>query len=110
MDGSWPYAMPQAMSQSMSQPIPRPIAAGMSADLKHAPSQDYMAPIVYATQCAGCHVKDLQFDKRFDQVAPHDKPEVVQAFLIQKYSDYFAVSYTHLDVYKRQHQYASFPD
>ena len=90
MDGTWPYAMPQAMSQSMSQPIPRPIAAGMSADLKHAPSQDYMAPIVYATQCAGCHVKDLQFDKRFDQVAPHDKPEVVQAFLIQKYSDYFA--------------------
>jgi hypothetical protein len=49
-----------------------------------------MSPILYATQCAGCHVKDLQFDKRFDQSAPHDKPEVVQAFLLQKYSDYFA--------------------
>ena len=49
-----------------------------------------MVPILYANQCAGCHVKDLQFDKRFDQPAPHDKPEVVQAFLIQKYSDYFA--------------------
>ena len=49
-----------------------------------------MVPILYVNQCAGCHVKDLQFDKRFDQAAPHDKPEVVQAFLVQKYSDYFA--------------------
>jgi hypothetical protein len=98
MDSTWPYAMPQttaqsmsgspAASQSMSQP--QPVAAGMSADLKHSPSLDYMLPILYATQCAGCHVKDLQFDKRFDQGVPHDKPEVVQAFLIQKYSDYFA--------------------
>jgi hypothetical protein len=49
-----------------------------------------MLPILYVNQCAGCHVKDLQFDKRFDLSAPHDKPEVVQAFLIQKYSEYFA--------------------
>ncbi|HSZ61455.1 MAG TPA: cytochrome c3 family protein [Terriglobales bacterium] len=34
-------------------------------------------------------MKDLQFDKRFDQAAPHDEPEVVQAFLVQRYSDYF---------------------
>jgi hypothetical protein len=92
MNGSWPYALPQTTSQTMSQPMPqpKPVAGGMSADLKHARSQDYMLPILYATQCAGCHVKDLQFDKRFDQVAPHDKPEVVQTFLIQKYSDYYA--------------------
>jgi Cytochrome c7 and related cytochrome c len=80
MDGAWPYAMPQPVSQS----------ASMSADLKHSRSQDYMLPILYANQCAACHVKDLQFDKRFDQAAPHNKPEVVQAFLIQKYADYFA--------------------
>jgi hypothetical protein len=80
MDGTWPYAMPQAKS----------VAAGMGADLKHSRSRDYMLPILYVNQCAGCHVKDLQFDKRFDQAAPHDKPEVVQAFLVQSYSDYFA--------------------
>ncbi|MGA2979323.1 MAG: cytochrome c3 family protein [Terriglobales bacterium] len=84
MDGTWPYAMPQATSQ------PRPVTAGMSADLKHSHSEDYILPILYVNQCAACHVKDLQFDKRFDQAAPHDKPEVVQAFLVQKYSDYFA--------------------
>src|SRR5271166_979427 len=79
-DGNWPYALPQA----------QPATIGMNADLKHATSQDYMVPILYVKQCAGCHVKDLQFDKRFDQAAPHDKPEVVQTFLIQKYSEYFA--------------------
>ncbi len=103
----WPYAGPQtmqvmsqAMSPNMSQPMsaaspqgspePTPVAAGVSADLKHAPSRDYMLPILYTRQCAGCHVKDLQFDKRFEQSAPHDKPDVVQTFLIQKYSEYFA--------------------
>jgi hypothetical protein len=92
MDGPWPYALPQSASQATSQPVSQPptIAAGMSADLKHSRSQDYMLPILYVNQCAGCHVKDLQFDKRFEQAAPHDKPEVVQAFLVQKYSDYFA--------------------
>jgi hypothetical protein len=81
MGGTWPYAMPQ--SSFLAQPNP-------GADLKHSRSQDYMLPILYVNQCAGCHVKDLQFDKRFEQAAPHDKPEVVQAFLVQKYSDYFA--------------------
>jgi hypothetical protein len=65
----------------------------MAGDVRASRAHDYMAPILYATQCAGCHVKDLQFDKRFDQPAPHDKPEVVQAFLVQKYGEYFA---THL--------------
>jgi hypothetical protein len=88
----WPYAGPQTTTQSIAQaaPEPMPVAAGVSADLKHAPSQYYMQPILYVRQCAGCHVKDLQFDKRFEQSAPHDKPEVVQTFLIQKYSEYFA--------------------
>jgi hypothetical protein len=49
-----------------------------------------MLPVLYANQCAGCHVKDLQFDRRFEQSAPHDKPEVVRAFLVQIYGDYFA--------------------
>jgi hypothetical protein len=62
----------------------------MAGDARASRARDFMVPILYVNQCAGCHVKDLQFDKRFDQPAPHDKPEVVQAFLIQKYGEYFS--------------------
>ena len=96
----WPYALtpttsqatnqPMLQPQSQPQPQPTPVAAVGSLDLKHANARDYMSPILYATQCAACHVKDLQFDKRFDQGVPHDKVEVVQKFLVQKYSEYFA--------------------
>ena len=92
MDASWPYAAPKSVPASSSQSASQNMVteARTGADLKHSHSEDYMLPISYVNQCAGCHVKDLQFDKRFDQAAPHDKPEVVQAFLVQKYSDYFA--------------------
>jgi len=92
-DVSWPYAAPQPTSRSTSQSASQSMSPGVTADTggdsKHTHSHDYMLPILYVDQCAGCHVKDLQFDKRFDEAAPHDKPEVVQAFLIQKYSEYF---------------------
>jgi hypothetical protein len=84
IDGSWPYAGFQPGSHSKT------IMLVISGDTKHSHSPGNMLPILYANQCAGCHAKDLQFDNRFDQPAPHDKPEVVQAFLLQKYSDYFA--------------------
>lgn len=87
MDRPWPYAMSQTSSEPSSEPTA--IVAGMRAETRHS-HHDYMLPILYVNQCAGCHVKDLQFDRRFDQAAPHDKPEIVQAFLIQNYSDYFA--------------------
>jgi cytochrome c7-like protein len=83
IENGWPY--------SMSGSGPNPIGAtGTDMGLKHLPSRDYMAPILYVNQCAGCHAKDLQFDQRFDQVAPHDKPEIIQEFLVKKYNDYFA--------------------
>lgn len=91
MQGTWPYAGPQAtLAQVSVQTGDTNPVQKMQADIRPSQARDYMAPILYATQCAGCHVKDLQFDKRFDQAAPHDKPEVVQAFLIQKYGEYFA--------------------
>ncbi len=87
VDGTWPYAVSQPVSQPTAQPQTMAVA---SADQRRSRSQDYMSSILYANQCAGCHVKDLQFDKRFDQAAPHDRPEIVQAFIMQKYNDYFA--------------------
>jgi hypothetical protein len=50
--------------------------------------RELMAPVKFATACASCHL--LTFDKRFDEGAPHDKPEVVHAFVAKKLQDYIA--------------------
>ncbi len=54
------------------------------------PSMDagraYMSPVTYAKHCAACH--GLQFDARFPEGVPHDTPEVIRAFLVQKFQLY----------------------
>jgi hypothetical protein len=50
--------------------------------------RELMAPVRFATACAGCH--SLSFDKRFDEGVPHDKPEVVHVFLVKKFGEYIA--------------------
>ena len=50
--------------------------------------RENMAPPKFATACAACHL--LTFDKRFDVGVPHDKPEVVHAFLVNKFREYIA--------------------
>lgn len=49
---------------------------------------ELMAPVRFANACAACHL--LTFDKRFDKGVPHDKPEVVHAFLIREFQQYIA--------------------
>jgi hypothetical protein len=65
-----------------------PVAA-TEADLSRHHDPSYMPLPEFAKHCATCHT--LQFDKRFgnDQV-PHDKPEVVHAFLLKRFSEYVA--------------------
>jgi hypothetical protein len=53
-----------------------------SLDYKRA----YMSPIAYAKHCVACH--GLQFDPRFQESAPHDTPEIIHAFLVQKFERY----------------------
>ncbi|MHB8539380.1 MAG: hypothetical protein ACYDCD_00345 [Candidatus Acidiferrales bacterium] len=48
----------------------------------------YMAPPTYANACFSCH--PLQFDARFPDSVPHDKPAIVHAFLVKKFQDYVA--------------------
>jgi hypothetical protein len=48
--------------------------------------RELMAPPKFANACAGCHL--LTFDKRFEEGAPHDKPEVVHRYLAKKFSEY----------------------
>lgn len=50
--------------------------------------REYMAPVRFATACAGCH--SLAFDKRIEEPVPHDKPEVVRAFVVRKLQEYIA--------------------
>ncbi len=46
-----------------------------------------MEPVKFATNCAGCHT--LQFDTRFEpEQVPHDKPEIVHAFLVRRFQEY----------------------
>ena len=47
-----------------------------------------MAPVKFANACAGCH--SLMFDKRFEEGVPHDRPDVVHAFLVKEFTDYVA--------------------
>ncbi len=53
-----------------------------------ATGRELMEPVKFATACAACHL--LTFDKRFDEGVPHDKAEVVHAFLVKKFSGYIA--------------------
>jgi hypothetical protein len=50
--------------------------------------RELMAPPKFANACAGCHL--LSFDKRFEGGVPHDRPEVVHAFLMKRFSEYIA--------------------
>ena len=46
-----------------------------------------MEPVKFAADCAGCHT--LQFDPRFGpEQVPHDKPEIVHAFLVERFQEY----------------------
>ena len=65
------------------------VATRGSDDPRAAARQRYMAPITFSQNCAACHT--LQFDKRFgNEQVPHEKPEVVHAFLLKRFGDYIA--------------------
>jgi len=66
-----------------------PVAIAQKSDLPIAISaRAYMAPVTYVKHCVACH--GLQFDKRFTESVPHDTPQVIHTFLIQKFQQYVA--------------------
>jgi hypothetical protein len=65
-----------------------PIPAGALRPVKPISGRELMAPVKFANACAACH--SLAFDKRFDEGVPHDKLEVVHAYLIKKFQQYIA--------------------
>jgi hypothetical protein len=47
-----------------------------------------MAPVNFEKHCMSCH--PLEFDKRFKDPAPHKEAKIVQAYLIEQYTNYIA--------------------
>lgn len=86
----WPYSV--AVVQPASQ---EPVMVGL-ADAQQRKRRSieagpgaYMTQIKYVNQCAACHT--LQFDQLIQTPAPHAKPEIVHAFIVQKLTDYIAL-------------------
>jgi hypothetical protein len=65
-----------------------PLPAGTLSPPKPISGRELMAQVKFANACAGCHL--LTFDKRFDFGVPHDKPEVIHAFLVRTFREYIA--------------------
>jgi predicted CXXCH cytochrome family protein len=65
-----------------------PVATGTLPAAAGTTGRELMAPVKFATACAACHL--LTFDKRFTDGVPHDKPEVIHAFLLKRFQEYIA--------------------
>jgi transcription elongation factor Elf1 len=55
---------------------------------KPVSGRELLGPVKFSNACAACHL--LTFDRRFEEGVPHDKPEVVHAFLIKTFQQYIA--------------------
>jgi len=87
----WKYGDAKYVAGGSSYSTPDEVVAVKSEGLTRptpTSGRELMAPVKFATACAGCH--SLSFDKRFDEGVPHDKPEVVHAFLEKKFGEYIA--------------------
>jgi hypothetical protein len=65
-----------------------PVAPGALKPPKPPTGRERMAPVKFANACASCHL--LTFDKRFNEGVPHDTPEVVHKFVVNKFTEYIA--------------------
>ena len=83
----WPYSV-AVIQPASQQPVMVGLAEGQQRKRRsvEAGPGAYMSQIKYVNQCAACHV--LQFDPLIQTPAPHDRPEVVHAFIVQKLTDY----------------------
>jgi hypothetical protein len=91
VNAAWTYADAGYVNSAVTYkddavllPVMAPLTPRRARD-----GREYMQAAKFATACAGCHL--LTFDKRFDVGVPHDKPEVVHAFLVKTFGEYIAV-------------------
>lgn len=88
-NAAWPYADAKYVAAIVSYAEPAPAAtSGTLSPSKPLSGREFLAPPKFASACASCHL--LAFDKRFDDGVPHDKPEIVHAFVVKKFAEYIA--------------------
>lgn len=88
---SWTYGDAKFDTASVTykdEDVFLPMHAGTLPPRRGPGGREYMAPVRFATACAGCH--SLAFDKRIDEPVPHDKPELVHAFVVKRLQEYIA--------------------
>ena len=91
VDADLTYADPKYRAATVSYRDSEEFRAMNTSTLKPpklSSGRELMAPVKFANACAACHL--LTFDKRFDDGVPHDKPDVVRAFLIKRFQQYIA--------------------
>ncbi len=90
VNASWPYEDRAYLvsETSYSHEVKNVLSREVRWEPKPLTGRETMMPVRFATACAGCHL--LTFDKKFDEGVPHDKPEVVNAFLVKKFQEYIA--------------------
>jgi hypothetical protein len=88
--GPWPYADGNYVDAKVTydaKDVLLPVKSG-TLQPRHSMGRAYMVPVKFSTACAACHL--LTFDKRFDIGVPHDKPDIVHAFVTKKFQEYIA--------------------
>jgi len=79
--GPWKYA-------DLHLQLAAATASGPGEVMHPDAGYELMTPTSYEKNCASCH--KLQFDEHFAESVPHQKPEIVHAFLLQKFQDYIS--------------------
>ena len=89
--GAWKYADADYVGATMTYSLNDEVRTAPGATLasyRPATGREHMATVKFATACAGCH--SLEFDKRFSDGVPHDKPEAIHTFLVKRFTNYIA--------------------
>ena len=82
---AWRFGSAEAMPVSAPAPAPGAPKADLYAP---DPARALMTMPKFNESCSACHL--LQFDKRLSEQVPHDKVEVVHAFVVKKFEAYIA--------------------
>jgi hypothetical protein len=95
-DADLTYADPKYRTAAVSYKEADEVHSDTLRPARAVTGRELMAPVKFANACAGCHL--LAFDKRFDDGVPHDKPEVIHAFLVKTFRGYIAAHPTEVRV------------
>ena len=87
VNATWPYEdVAYVVNEASYSDVPGTFPHNALSRPRPLTGRETMMPVRFGTACAGCHL--LTFDKRFDEGVPHDKTEIVHAFVVAKFQEY----------------------